>query len=123
MIVLVVDDNADAAETLAMYIQMLGHETHATTDSTEVVNMASALHPDVILLDLGMPKPDGYDIARQIRAQAWGQSITLIALSGRGEEADKQRTRDAGFNDHLVKSKDFAVIDKIFAKGQSTEKP
>jgi CheY-like chemotaxis protein len=111
--VLVVDDHHDTAETLAVFLRMLGHDAYETSNPLEAVDLAGALRPNVILLDLTMPKVDGYQVARQIRGQPWGESITLVALSGRGEEADKQRTRESGFDYHLVKPANFDVLEQI----------
>jgi len=111
--VLIVDDNADAAETLAVLVGMLGHEVQQTNSPVKVLDIAAAWQPGVVLLDLGMPAMNGYEVAQQIRAQPWGETITLVAVTGWGQEADKQRTRNAGFDFHLVKPADFDKLKAI----------
>lgn len=101
--ILVVDDNRDAATTLTMLLKLKGYEVHTRYGGQEAVEAAESLQPAVILLDIGMPKPDGYETCRLIRQQPWGRDLVLIALTGYGQEEDKQRTREAGFNGHLVK--------------------
>jgi PAS domain S-box-containing protein len=111
--VLIVDDNADAAETLTVLVGMLGHEVQQTNSPVNVLDIASQWRPDVILLDLGMPGMNGYEVAQQIRGQAWGKNMMLVAVTGWGQEADKQRTRNAGFDFHLVKPADFDRLKAI----------
>src|SRR5262245_32610139 len=101
--VLLVDDNVDAARTLGMMLELLGNEVHHAYDGLQAVAAAGTLEPHVILMDIGLPELNGLDAARQIRAQPRGASILLIALTGWGDEDDKQRTREAGFDLHLVK--------------------
>jgi signal transduction histidine kinase/CheY-like chemotaxis protein len=111
--VLIVDDNADAAETLAVLVGMLGHEVQQTNSPVKVPEIAAAWQPGVILLDLGMPAMNGYEVAQQIRKQPWGENIMLVAVTGWGQEADRQRTRTAGFDFHLVKPADFDKLQAI----------
>jgi CheY-like chemotaxis protein len=101
--VLVADDNRDAAESLSLQLQLAGHDVRTAHDGAEALTMANAFGPDVVFLDLGIPKMDGCETAKQIRLQRWGRSTTLVALTGWGQQRDRQRTADAGFDIHLVK--------------------
>lgn len=101
--ILVVDDNRDAASSLAMVLELSGNETRAAFDGASAIEMAEALRPDLILLDIGMPGLNGYEVARRIRGEPWGKDIVLIALSGWGQEEDRRRSIQAGFSAHLVK--------------------
>jgi PAS domain S-box-containing protein len=103
---LIVDDNVDAAVSLAMLLQIGGHEAELAHDGLQALDDAGRLRPDVILLDIGLPKLNGYDVCRQIRAQPWGASVLLVALTGWGQEEDRRRSREAGFDHHLVKPVD-----------------
>ena len=100
---LVVDDNQDSADSLATMLQVMGHETRTAYDGLEAIQVAGAFRPDVALVDLGLPKMNGYEIARHIREQSWGKNIVLIALTGWGQAEDQQRSKEAGFDYHLVK--------------------
>lgn len=113
--VLIVDDNRAAAEMLKIVIQILGNEVEIAHDGQEGVNAAESFRPDVILMDLGMPIMTGYEATRLIRKQEWGQKIVIIALTGWGQEEDRQRTRDAGFNHHLVKPAEPAELQALLA--------
>jgi PAS domain S-box-containing protein len=104
--VLVADDNSDAAATLAELLRLQGHEVWTASDGVEAVTQASAKHPDAILMDLGMPHMDGIEAARRIRALPEGKQPLLVALTGWGQVADRDRTQDAGFDFHLVKPAD-----------------
>ena len=101
--ILVADDNHDAAESLALQLELGGHEVRSVHDGAEALVVAETFKPHVVVLDLGMPKMDGYETARQIRLRSWGKGATLIALTGWGQPQDRQRTADAGFDAHLVK--------------------
>jgi CheY-like chemotaxis protein len=85
----------------------------------EAVKLAGEFQPDVAFLDLGMPKLDGYEAARSIRQQSWGKQIVLVALTGWGQQEDKRRSREAGFDAHLVKPIDFGVLEELVASGFS----
>jgi PAS domain S-box-containing protein len=111
--ILVVDDNEDAAEWLATVLRLHGHETHIAHDGLEAVRSAEQIRPEVVLLDIGLPRLDGYEACRRIRAQSWGQDLQLVALTGWGQEEDRQKSRDAGFDAHLVKPVDDAVLLKL----------
>ncbi|OLE79012.1 MAG: hypothetical protein AUF76_17900 [Acidobacteria bacterium 13_1_20CM_2_65_9] len=101
--ILVTDDNHDAAESLAVQLQLAGHDVRTVNDGVEALAVGKAFKPQVVLLDLGMPKMDGYETARQMRRRSWGERATLIAITGWGQQQDRQRTAEAGFDAHLVK--------------------
>lgn len=113
--ILVIDDNPDAAMTLGMLLTLKGYETHTRTSGQAGIEAAEQLQPGIILLDIGMPGLDGYETCRKIREQPWGQRITVIALTGYGQEEDRQRTRDAGFDDHLVKPVGLEALLNVLA--------
>ncbi len=113
--VLVVDDNRDAAESLAVFLQLGGHTVKTAYDGIEAIEAAESFRPDLILLDIGMPNLNGYEACRRIRDTAWGKNMTVIAQTGWGQEDDKRRTRDAGFDDHLVKPVDPISVMKLVA--------
>jgi PAS domain S-box-containing protein len=105
--VLVADDNLDAAESLTMLLTMMGHEVRAAHDGAQAVEQAEQFRPDLILMDVGMPKLDGLQAATQIRSMDWGASPMIVALTGWGQEADRKRSKEAGCDEHLVKPLDF----------------
>jgi signal transduction histidine kinase len=101
--ILVVDDNSDAVEALGLQLTLAGHDVRTANDGVEALEVAESFAPQVVLLDLGMPRMDGYETAREIRRRWWGGSATLVALTGWGQQQDRQRTSEAGFDVHLVK--------------------
>lgn len=101
--VLVVDDNVDAAESLAALLRLFGHEVDVAFDGEQALTVAPEVKPDLVLLDLGMPRMDGHEVARRMRAAPWGGRMRIIALSGFGDSADRARSLEAGCDDHLVK--------------------
>jgi CheY-like chemotaxis protein len=107
---LIVDDLRDSADSLAMLMRIMGHEAHTAYDGEEAMARAAQLQPEVVVLDIGMPKPDGFDVCRHIREQPWGKGAVLIALTGWGREDDRRRTEDAGFNHHMVKPVDASAL-------------
>lgn len=113
--ILVVDDNRDSATSLATFLELVGNETHTAFDGIEAVETAEALQPDIVLLDIGMPKLNGYDAARKIREQPWGERMVLVALTGWGQEEDRRKAREAGFNYHIVKPVDPASITTLLS--------
>ncbi len=113
--ILVVDDNRDAAISASLLLKISGHETRTAHDGLEALEVAAAFRPDVVLLDLGLPKLNGYDVCSRIRAEPWGKTMLLIALSGWGQDQDKRRSKEAGFNFHLVKPVDPASLQKLLA--------
>jgi CheY-like chemotaxis protein len=113
--VLVADDNIDAAESLALLLEDLGAETRIAHDGEEALAAAAAFRPDVAFLDLGMPMVNGYDVGRRIRAQEWGVAVMLVALTGWGQPDDRRRSREAGFDQHVVKPASVEMVEKILA--------
>jgi signal transduction histidine kinase/ActR/RegA family two-component response regulator len=113
--IVVADDNRDAGETLGMMLSMAGHDVHIAYDGVQAIRLAAEIHPQVVLLDIGMPNMNGYEAAARIRSEPWGASILLIALTGWGQEKDRQRASEAGFDHHLVKPADPAVLEKLIA--------
>ncbi len=113
--ILIVDDNEDSANSLAVFLQLLGNETHTAFDGVEAVEKAAALQPDVVLLDIGMPKLNGYEAARRIRAQPWGEHMVLVAITGWGQDQDRRQALEAGFDSHMVKPIDPASLTTALA--------
>jgi signal transduction histidine kinase len=108
--ILVVDDNADSAESLTMLLQVSGHETHTAHDGLEAVAAAERFRPEVALLDIGLPRLNGYDAARRIREQPWGKDMVLVALTGWGQDEDRRKSKEAGFDLHMVKPVDLEIL-------------
>jgi two-component system, chemotaxis family, CheB/CheR fusion protein len=121
--ILVVDDNRDATETLARVLELGGHEVHTAHDGLEAVDVAAELQPDAVLLDIGLPKLNGYDAARRIREQPGGKDVFLVALTGWGQPEDRRRAQDAGFDAHLVKPVDHAHLAKLLRDRVSADRP
>ena len=114
--VLVVDDNRDSAESLAILIQLAGHETRIAYDGFAAIESAATFGPEVVLLDIGLPDLNGFDTARRIREQPWGKNIVLVALTGWGQEEDRRKSKDAGFDHHMVKPVDLVALKKLLAE-------
>jgi signal transduction histidine kinase len=126
--ILVADDNSDALESLATLLELGGHEVFSAANGALALESAERHLPEVALLDIGMPKLDGYEVARRIRAQPWGRRITLVALTGWGQESDRRRSGEAGFDSHLVKPLDLdkltALLERLpvqIAQGQGAD--
>jgi signal transduction histidine kinase len=117
--ILVVDDNSDAAESLALLLQIDGHDVRTAFDGVEALDLAAGFVPDVMLLDIGMPRLDGYEVARRLRKQPWARDLALIALTGWGQEQDRRRTAEAGFNAHLIKPVGEAELRRAIAAAGS----
>jgi two-component system, chemotaxis family, CheB/CheR fusion protein len=113
--VLIVDDNRDAATSLALLLRRAGHEIRTAFDGLEAVEVGNTFRPDVVLLDIGLPKLNGYDVARTMRLQAWGAAAILVALTGWGQDEDRRRSAEAGFDAHIVKPIDLAVLNEILS--------
>jgi signal transduction histidine kinase len=113
--ILVADDNNDALESLATLLQLSGHEVYTAANGAVALESAEQNRPEVALLDIGMPKLDGYEVARRIRAQPWGARITLVALTGWGQDSDRRRSQEAGFDSHLVKPLDLDKLTDLLA--------
>jgi PAS domain S-box-containing protein len=111
--ILIVDDNQDAAVSLAMLLEMDGHETRTASDGVAALSIAEHFLPQTVILDIGLPGVDGYEVARLIRGQASGADITLIALTGRAQQRDREDARSAGFDFHLTKPVDYERLRSI----------
>jgi signal transduction histidine kinase len=114
--ILLADDNRDALDSLATLLQCDGHEVHTAGDGAEALEVAAQCRPNVVLLDIGMPKLDGYEVARRIRAEPWGKSAVLIALTGWGQDEDRRRSREVGFDSHLVKPLDPDALSSYLSR-------
>jgi CheY-like chemotaxis protein len=110
----VVDDNEDGATMLAALLEFDGHQVTTSLSGLEAVDIAIAARPDVVLLDIGLPGLDGYEVARRIRAAADG-AVRLVAITGYGRDEDRARARDAGFAAHLVKPVNFDALRRVLA--------
>jgi CheY-like chemotaxis protein len=113
--VLVADDNQDAVESLAALLRVLGHDVRMAADGAEAVRAAGEFRPEVAFLDIGMPRMNGYEAARQIRGTESGRGLVLVALTGWGQEEDRRRSREAGFDHHLVKPLDPTALAEVLA--------
>ncbi len=111
--ILVVDDNRDAAETLSMLLELKKHEVRTAYDGEDALQLAEDFRPHMVLLDLGMPKMNGYEACRRIREHAWGAQMTLIAVTGWGQEDDRRKSAAAGFDRHLVKPVNPETLDEL----------
>jgi CheY-like chemotaxis protein/anti-sigma regulatory factor (Ser/Thr protein kinase) len=111
--VLVVDDNEDALKSLSMLVSLMGNDVCQAHDGIEAVEQAEQFRPDVVLMDIGMPRLNGYDAARRIREEPWGMDIVLIATTGWGQDEDRRRTKAAGFDHHLVKPLDHDKLQEL----------
>ena len=114
--ILLADDNDDALESLAKLLELSGHEVFTATHGGTALQCAERHRPQVALLDIGMPMLDGYEVARRIRAEPWGHRMTLVALTGWGQDADRNRAKEAGFDSHLIKPPDLAQLNEILAR-------
>jgi CheY-like chemotaxis protein/two-component sensor histidine kinase len=119
--VLIVDDDNDSAASLAMLLQVSGQETHTAHDGLEALKAAERLQPDVILLDVGLPKLNGYEVCRQLRQQLWGKRVVIVAVTGWGQDEDREKSMAAGFDAHLVKPPDYAALMRLLAMRPSEE--
>jgi CheY-like chemotaxis protein len=114
--VLVVDDNRDAAESLAMLLSTTGADVHVAHDGPTALAEFELREPDVVLLDIGMPDMDGYEVARRLRESSSPQRVALVALTGWGQDEDRRRVRDAGFDHHLVKPVDLTSLQALLTE-------
>ena len=117
MKIVIADDNHDSADSMAMLLEAGGHEVHVAYDGAQAIETAGKVRPEVVLLDIGMPKMNGFECARAIRAQEWAVGTLLVALTGWGQEEDKRRAIEAGFDRHLTKPVDPAKLDEALRLG------
>lgn len=113
--ILIADDNEDAADSLAMMLSMMGNETRTAPDGLAALQIGATFAPEIVLLDIGMPKLNGYDAARRIRGEPWGARLVLVALTGRSQDEDRRLSHEAGFDFHLVKPVEPAALEKLLA--------
>jgi len=113
--ILIADDNRDAAATLAMLLELMGHTVQHVNDGEAAVQSAIAFQPQIVLLDIGMPKVNGYEACRQIRAQPGGTDIMLVAITGWGQPEDRLSSKGAGFDQHLIKPVDPTMLENMLA--------
>jgi CheY-like chemotaxis protein len=118
--ILVVDDNHDSALSMAMMLSIMGHETRTAHDGESAVTTAESFLPDVVLLDIGLPKLNGYEVAQRIREKPWGVSMFLIAVTGWGQDEDRERSSEVGLNLHMVKPVEPSALEKLLAGLPST---
>jgi CheY-like chemotaxis protein/two-component sensor histidine kinase len=119
--ILVVDDNHDSASSLARLLKIAGNETHTAHDGLEALELAERFLPEMVLLDIGLPKLSGHEVCRRIREQPWGKNMVLVALTGWGQDEDRRMSQDAGFNHHMVKPVDFAALTKLLSGPESAK--
>ncbi len=119
--ILIVDDNRDSADSLGMLLRIMGNDIRTAHDGARGVEMAGEFRPDVVLLDIGLPKLDGYQACRRIRAQEWGRRTVLIAVTGWGQDEDRRRSHEAGFDHHMVKPVDPQDLMKLLAGLQAVK--
>lgn len=113
--ILVVDDNVDSAEMLVALVETWGHEAFHAVDGDAAVAMAHDLRPDIVLLDIGMPGKDGYEVTALLRRDPELHGMRIVAVSGYGEESDRIKSRAAGFDDHIVKPVDIPSLERALA--------
>jgi len=111
--IMVVDDNHDGADMLALTLSILGHQVSTLYEPLKAVAAAESFRPDIAFLDIGMPELNGYELAALLRAQPWASQLTLVALTGWGQEESRQRSAAAGFDEHLVKPVELETIERI----------
>jgi len=120
--VLVVDDNRDAADSLALILEMSGHSVSVAHSGREALEMGSREQPAAVILDIGMPDMSGYDVAGHIRGEPWGRNAFLLAVTGWGQENDKELARTAGFDQHLTKPVDADQVEELLARHISSRR-
>jgi CheY-like chemotaxis protein len=113
--ILVVDDNRDAADSLGLFLKFMGAAVDVAYDGATALELLPAFRPEIVLLDVGMPVLDGFEVARRMRQLPEGQNILLVAITGWGQEEDRRRTADAGFDQHLVKPVDPVMLQNLLA--------
>jgi CheY-like chemotaxis protein len=120
--ILITDDNRDAAESMAMLLRMSGHEVRTAVDGPATLNLARSFRPQAIFLDIGLPRGmDGYEVARRLRRQEGLERVLLVAMTGYGQDEDRERSKLAGFDYHLVKPADLDHIGKLLSERADAE--
>jgi CheY-like chemotaxis protein len=119
--ILVVDDNRDAAKSLEMLLTFMGYDINVALDGAEALAKAQAFRPDVVLLDIGLPSMDGYEVARRLRNDLGMSDTLLVAMTGYGQEEDRRHSQEAGFNAHLVKPVDLAALRSLLSEPRTVE--
>lgn len=119
--ILVVDDNIDITVCLTMLLEIMGHTIKTANDGVAAIDVASSFHPDLILMDIGMPRFNGYNTAKKIRKQSWGKNIILVALTGWGQERDRHQAKDAGFDFHITKPITYNTLETLLNDIESIE--
>jgi CheY-like chemotaxis protein len=117
--ILIVDDNVDAADSLAMLLSIGGHSVETVYSGEAAMEAAGRLLPAFMIIDLGMPKVSGLEVARHVRKQEWGKAPVLVALTGWGQDADRKGSREAGFDHHLVKPVDSEALEDLIRRAGS----
>ena len=120
--ILIVDDNKDSADSLAMLLEITGNKTYMAHDGVEAIEAIEEYRPEVVLLDIGLPKLDGHEVCRHVRQQPWGKDIVMIALTGWGQEDDRRKSEEAGFNGHLVKPVDYDRLLELLSSSTKNER-
>lgn len=113
--ILVVDDDKDSTVSLSMLLRIMGHKVRTAFDGLQAIDLAAEYRPDIVLLDIGLPEMNGYEVARRIRQEPWGRHMTLIALTGWAQEEDRKHSEEAGFDYHLVKPVEAPALIKLLA--------
>jgi CheY-like chemotaxis protein len=121
--ILLVDDNLDAAETLGTILKIAGHEVTLAHDGEQALALAAELRPEVVLLDIGLPKIDGYEVARRLRLDPRNEGMLMVAVTGYGKEEDRYRGQAAGFHHHLVKPVDLGALQALLAEPTGRAEP
>jgi CheY-like chemotaxis protein len=114
--VLIVDDNEDAANSLALVLKLGGHETASVYSAAEALAQVTEFKPDIVLLDIGLPGMNGYEVAQKMRELPGLRNVRLVAVTGYGRADDRLRAREAGFDDHLTKPVEMAVLERTLAR-------
>lgn len=111
-----VEDNQDGADSLALLLRMMGHEVRTAPDGSTALEIAEMYNPEVVLLDIGLPKLNGYEVARRLRQRCGSKNLLLVAMTGYGKEEDRHRSQEAGFNAHWVKPVDPAALMQLLGE-------
>jgi two-component system OmpR family response regulator len=115
--VLLVDDNVDSTEPLSLLLQTKGHDTRVSADGEEAIALADDFRPDCVVMDLGLPRMDGYEVARRLRQRPYGAGLVLVALTGWAGQDVRSKAAEAGFDYHLVKPVNWEELERIVESG------